>query len=50
MQNHVHDADDIGQPLLLFAVKGAFLQCLHIAGGEALACLQVLIGFGKKAC
>ena len=42
MQDHVHDADDICQRFLFFAVKGAGLQGFHIAGGE------VVEGFGDE--
>ena len=50
MQNHVHDADDVGQPFLFLAVEGAFLKRLHVSCRQVLPCLQILIGFGKKAC
>ena len=34
MQDHVHDADDIGQALLFFARERLGLQGLELAGGE----------------
>ena len=37
VQDHVHDADDVGQRFLFFAVEGLLLQRFHICGGQALA-------------
>jgi hypothetical protein len=47
MQNQVHDADDIGQALFLFAGKGAGLQVFELLGGE-LAPAQVLVALAQK--
>ncbi len=49
MKDHVHDGDDIGQRLLLLAVKGARLQCFEIAGGQTGKALHVVEGFTQEA-
>ncbi len=48
MQNHVHDGNDIGQALLLLAVKGLGLQGFQLAGGQ-IAFAQVIVRFTQKA-
>jgi hypothetical protein len=49
VQNHVHDADDVGQPLLFLAVKAALLQGLGVSGGQFAAMLEVFKRFRQEA-
>ena len=49
MQNHVHDADDISQRLLFFAVEGLFLQGFRVCGGEGLAVFEILERLHQEA-
>ena len=49
VQDHVHDRDDVGEGLFLFAVESALLQRFQVAGGEGFVRLQVIERFAQKA-
>ena len=49
VQDHVHDADDVGQRLLFLSVEGALLQGLRVFGGQALAGPEIFKGLTQKA-
>jgi hypothetical protein len=34
VEDHVYDGDDVSEGLLFFAVKGAFLENLELAGAK----------------
>ena len=36
VQDHVHDADDVGEGFLLLPVESPFLESLQVFGGQAL--------------
>jgi hypothetical protein len=48
VQNHVHDADDIGQRFLFFAEKGSLLQRLQISGTQLAVVPEILKGFAEE--
>jgi len=51
VQDHVHDADDVGEGLLLLAVEGALLQGAVLCGGAFwVLLLEVVESFAEEAC
>jgi hypothetical protein len=49
VQDHVHDGDDVGQGLLLFAVEGLLLQDAQLARGQPLFRFQKVEGLAQEA-
>ena len=49
MQDHVHDADDIGERFFLFSVEGTLLQDLGIFCGEGFAAFKIVERLAKEA-
>lgn len=49
VEDHVHDADDVGQRFLLLAVKCSLLKYLRLLAGKGLAAFQISEGLTKEA-